>query len=125
MPRQALASVPERIKMPRAMEISGENERALQAAAAAGRIPGAAKLCKCWTFDEIKFRRWIVDKERKPCPIDPKANEDRRVSQRTRSSAARPGGRVSRLPAASSEERYQQAMKRLRDAVRANGTTAR
>jgi hypothetical protein len=65
MPRQALASAPERIKMARAVQITGETERTLQAAAAAGLIPGAAKPCKCWTFDEARLRAHF----NKPPPV--------------------------------------------------------
>jgi hypothetical protein len=56
MRRQALAGHPERIKMARAVEITGESARTLQAAAAAGLIPGAARPFKCWTFDETELR---------------------------------------------------------------------
>lgn len=57
MPRQALASAPERIKMAAAVAITGETEHTLQAAAARGDIPGAAKPFKCWTFDEVLLRK--------------------------------------------------------------------
>lgn len=125
MPPQALASPVERIKMARAIEITGEKERSLQAAAAAGAIPGAAKLCKCWTFDEHKLRRWIADKEREPCRRSLQADEDRGAKQRTRSSAARSGGRGFRSPAKSSEEAYQRAMSGLLGKEPRNGTIAK
>jgi hypothetical protein len=118
-------SLGERIKIARAVQITGETERTLQAAAAAGRIPGASKPFKCWTFDEAKLRRWIAEEEQKSCRKSLEADEDRSAGQRTRSSAAKRGGRGSRSPAGSSEERYQQAMLRLRNAVRGNGTNAR
>ena len=125
MPRQPLASPVERIKMPRAVQITGETERTLQAAAAAGLIPGAAKPCKCWTFDEARLRRWIADKERKPCQRSQNEDADRRASQRTRSSAAASSGRAFRSPAKSSEEAYQRAMQRLAGGAPSNGTSAR
>jgi hypothetical protein len=50
--------------MPEALAITGERERTLQALAAQGRIPGAAKLSRCWTFDERKLLAWVKQKER-------------------------------------------------------------
>lgn len=123
MPRQALASPAERIKMARAIVITGENGRTLQALAARGAIPGAAKLGKCWTFNEAELRNWIRDREQKPCQA--RVAEDPRTRQATRISAARSGGRALPSPAKSSEEVYQRAMNRLRDFVRSNGANAR
>jgi hypothetical protein len=121
MPRHPLASAVERIKMARAIEITGESERTLQAAAARGEIPGASKPCKCWTFDERELRAWI--ERGKPCQSDDRTEMSGR--QRTRSSAAKSGGRASRLAAGSSEEAYRQAMARLRGKERASGASAR
>ncbi|EHL97188.1 hypothetical protein HMPREF9946_04396 [Acetobacteraceae bacterium AT-5844] len=39
--------------------------RKVQERAAAGQIPGAAKLGGVWTFDPIKVREWIAAEERK------------------------------------------------------------
>lgn len=125
MPRAALACRMERVKMARAVEISGENERTLQAAAARGDIPGAAKPFKCWTFDEAELRKWLKAKERKPCQIDPQEQEERGKRQRTRSSGTGSNGRASRSPAKSSEEAYQRAMNALLGKGPRNGTSAR
>lgn len=125
MRRQPLASTQERIKMPRAMEITGEKERTLQSASAAGLIPGATKLFKCWTFDEVKLRQWIADKERAPCRKSLQEEDDRKARQRTRLSATGSNGRAFRSMGKSSEEVYQRAMKRLVDGAPRNGTTGR
>jgi hypothetical protein len=123
MPLKPLASAPERIKMARAVEISGETDRTLQAAAAAGLIPGAAKPFKCWTFDETQLRAWLKAKERKAWQSgQTKVMADR---QPTRSSGAASGGRGSRSTARNSEEAYRLAMARLRGKEPATGATAR
>jgi hypothetical protein len=125
MPRPALANGPERIKMARAVEIAGESERTLQAAAARGDIPGACKPFKCWTFDEAKLRAWIASKERKPCRNDPNEAEERGQRQRTRTSAAGSTGRGSRWAAGSSEAAYQRAMNALLGKEPKSGASAK
>jgi hypothetical protein len=110
--------------MPRAMAITGEKERTLQAAAAAGLIPGAAKPFKCWTFDEAELRAWLAAKGSKPCR-NQRMEDDRRVSQHTRSSATASNGRGFRSPAKSSEEAYQRAMQQLAGGGPRSGTSAR
>jgi hypothetical protein len=125
MPRKPLASPQERIKMPRAVAITGETERTLQAAAARGDIEGAAKPFKCWTFNEAKLRAWLKAKESKPCRRNLEEEEDRGASRATSSTAAASNGRGFRSPAKSSEEAYQRAMQALRSAEPANGTSAR
>src|SRR5947209_6027680 len=64
MPSRALPIPAERVKMAAAVVITGEDVRTLQALAAAGRIPGAAKLSRNWSFDEAKLRAWVRGKER-------------------------------------------------------------
>lgn len=123
-PRQPLASPLERIKMPRAVQITGESARTLQAAAARGDIPGALKPIKCWTFDEAKLRGWLKAKEKNPC-LDARESEDRKTKQTTRSSGARRGGRALPSQGKSSEEVYTRAKQRLLDFVRANGENVR
>jgi hypothetical protein len=122
MPRQALAIVPERIKMAAAIAMTGESERTLQALAARGKIPGASKPSKCWTFDVVELRNWV--ERGKPCQSD-QLTEAMSARQRTRSSAEKSGKRASRSPAGSSEESYQQAMARLRGKERASRANAR
>jgi phage terminase Nu1 subunit (DNA packaging protein) len=46
------------------MDKTGLSRRTVQAMAARGQIPGAAKFGKLWTFDRMKLARWIRDKER-------------------------------------------------------------
>ena len=58
---------PERIKIAIAIAITGESERTLQALAAAGRIPGAARLSRCWTFNERQLRQWVMYGRRPRC----------------------------------------------------------
>lgn len=125
MPRQALASGQERIKMAQAVAITGENERTLQAAAARGAIPGATKPFKCWTFDEAKLRAWLKRQEAKPCHDDEIDPTRRTARPPTSTTAAGSNGRAFRSGAASSEEAYRQAMRRLRGKERANGANAR
>lgn len=50
---------PERIRIRRAAEILGETVRTVQALAARGEIPGAAKPARNWTFDKEKFRSFV------------------------------------------------------------------
>lgn len=102
----------ERIRIPRAMEITGEPERTLQALAARGSIPGAAKLSKAWTFDERQLRGWVKDRERGQCRSE--------IS----TSVAGRGGSVSRLTVGRSEEAYEQAMSRLRNAGQSRSARA-
>ena len=45
------------------MERSGLSRRTIQAMAARGQIPGAAKLGSTWTFDKLKLARWIKHRE--------------------------------------------------------------
>lgn len=45
------------------MERTGLSRRTVQAMAARGEIPGAAKFGKLWTFDRLKLARWIREKE--------------------------------------------------------------
>lgn len=53
----------ERARIEYVMDKTGLSRRTVQAMAARGEIPGAAKLGKLWTFDRMKLARWIRDKE--------------------------------------------------------------
>jgi hypothetical protein len=84
---------PERVGISEATLIAGIPKRTLQAFAAAGGIPGAGKPAGRWTFDVEQLRRWARTVNRKaPCPIS--------------TSAAKPGGRVSRCVASNTDEAY-------------------
>ena len=76
---------------------TGKGRRALQAMAARGRIPGAAKIGREWTFDRIKVRRWIRDLEGAACPI-------------TYTSGTASSGSRCKLPAFHIEEAYERAL---------------
>ena len=41
----------------------GVSTRKVQEMAAAGRLPGAAKIDQLWTFDPAKIRAWILEQE--------------------------------------------------------------
>lgn len=85
----------ERIDTADATRITGLSMRGLQAMAQRGEIPGAAKLGKKWTFNELQLRRWIAAQEAK-CPIS--------------TGAVRFGGAVSNAPAANIDEAYERAI---------------
>lgn len=53
----------ERARVEYVMDKTGLSRRTVQAMAARGEIPGAAKFGKLWTFDRMKLARWIHDKE--------------------------------------------------------------
>lgn len=57
-------SNPERILLPELARMTGKTPRALQAMAARGAIPSAAKIGRQWTFDRSRVRRWIASAER-------------------------------------------------------------
>lgn len=52
-----------RIRTLEAAEMLGLTARGVQAMAAKGQLPGAAKIGKVWTFDKDKLRRFIEAKE--------------------------------------------------------------
>jgi hypothetical protein len=53
----------ERITIEAAQPLIGLPIRTVQAMAAKGEIPGAAKMRRRWTFDRVKLEGWIVQKE--------------------------------------------------------------
>lgn len=57
----------ERIRAKIAADITGLSVRAVQAMAARGELPGAAKLGKVWTFDEARLRAWVRQREAVAC----------------------------------------------------------
>src|SRR6186997_1173007 len=96
----------ERVKIAQAVAITGKSERALQAMALAGKVPGAAKIGGEWTFDEATLRSWVKELEEltqclaRPLPM--------------RSGAARSYGAGSRSRAKSIGGAYEQTMQKLR-----------
>lgn len=112
-----LASAPERVKIARAAEITGENVRTLQALAAAGRVPGAAKLSRNWTFDIADLRIWIRRRKAETCQ-----NARRR---KTATGAGPSYGGNSRSVERSSDGAYEQTMRQLRNGGLRPGGTGR
>lgn len=53
----------DRVRVEAVMGKTGLSRRTVQAMAARGEIPGAAKFGKLWTFDRFKLTRWIREKE--------------------------------------------------------------
>ena len=99
MASQPLPIRRERVKMAQAVAITGKSDRALQAMALAGKVPGAAKIGGEWTFDEATLRAWVKELEvpqwlAKPLP--------------TRSGAVQSYGAGSKLRAKSIGGHYEQ-----------------
>lgn len=106
MKRKAI--VFERIRADAAAGILGVEVRTVQALAARGEVPGAAKIGGLWTFDESALRSWI--KERTQCQKD----------RRPRSTATGEGKRSGRdlpLQATKSARACEQALRELRRSV--------
>src|SRR5690606_19537578 len=95
----------ERIRLRKAAEILGGNERTVQALALRGDLPGAVKIGGLWTFDEAALRNYI--KERTQCPRD-------RKPLNTPTGEAKSYGRASPLQARNSEKAWQQTLQKLR-----------
>lgn len=98
----------ERIRAIEASDILGVELRTVQAMAARGELPGAAKVGKLWTFDEPALRQWI--KERSACPKDHRP-------QNTPIGGATRFGRDLPLQVANSVKASEQALQRLRRSV--------
>lgn len=104
--------VPERIRAPQVACITGLSARSIQEMAQRGDIPGAAKLGKVWTFDEVAVRAWVKSKEQTVC-------REATVSGQTpaRTTVTSNGGTelpmaVSRSTARSAVEAYEQRILR-------------
>jgi hypothetical protein len=130
-------SVDRRVKVPRAVEILGLDDRRVQQKAERGQLPGAIKIDGQWTFSETKLFAYLDDLEREQCATrQALATEQNRNAPRARSGAARarfrtPTGAASRpmrpsTPASKSREspsaglsdsgdRFDQAISMLRD----------
>lgn len=99
------ARPPERIRAHHAATILGVELRTVQALAARGELPGAAKIGGLWTFDESALRLWI--REKSVCPKDPQ-RQSTHIGVETRS------GRDLPLQVAKSVKACEQALQRLR-----------
>ncbi|MGU3496128.1 helix-turn-helix domain-containing protein [Xanthobacteraceae bacterium A53D] len=96
---------PERIRSHSAASILGVETRTVQALAARGEVPGAAKIGGLWTFDEAALRNWI--KERTTCPRN-------QGLPNTHTGVATRSGRDLPLQVANSVKASEQALRRLR-----------
>lgn len=89
----------ERVKVAAVVRMTGYSLRQVQELAAAGKIPSAAKLGAQWSFDPVRVRRWIKQKEREAeCP--------RQTSSRGRASTTR----ASKSMVTTSDEAYERAL---------------
>jgi hypothetical protein len=88
-----------RVRARAAAHATGLSLRAIQAMAARGQVPGAGKFGRVWTFDARKLEVWIAAREETACP-----------EARTFIGVAASGGRASRLPGATCDAAYAQAI---------------
>ena len=98
-------SLAERCTIETAELILGLKRRNIQAMAARGEIPGAAKLGHLWTFNVAQLRRYVTERQRQ-C-----SNGKR---QRDAFGVVVPFGVASISTAARSEDRFKQATRKLR-----------
>jgi hypothetical protein len=91
-----------RVRAVDAAKMLGLTVRGVQAMAAQGRLPGAAKIGSLWTFDPGKLRRFVAAKE-----------DECRLSQIYTDEEAS-GGCEPPLPAKNIEKAYRLMMSRLR-----------
>ena len=96
----------ERVSIARAAVILGPPVRTVQALAARGEIPGAAKIGGRWTFDIEKLRRLVRQRERETW------QNGRRRPDATGGQI--PSGRGLRFAGAKSDGRFTQVTRRLR-----------
>lgn len=95
---------PERIRAHHAATILGVELRTVQALAARGELPGAAKIGGLWTFDESALRLWIMEKS---------ACLRSHQHQNIPTGAVTPYGRGSRLGGSNIVKAYEQAARKL------------
>ena len=95
----------ERIRAHVAAGILGVETRTVQALAARGELPGAAKIGGLWTFDEAALRNWI--RERTICPKD-------RLPRNSHTGAETRYGRDLPLQVANSVKASERALQKLR-----------
>jgi hypothetical protein len=99
----------ERGTIEQAQVIIGLPRRTVQALAAKGAIPGAAKFGRRWTFDIGKLRRLVQDKEKETWRT---GNQKHRPAA---TGGAIPSGAALRSTAATSDGRFTQVTRRLRE----------
>ncbi|MBS4017466.1 MAG: helix-turn-helix domain-containing protein [Dechloromonas sp.] len=92
---------PQRIRAEEAAAMLGISHRGVQALAARGDLPGAAKIGTLWTFDPAKLRRFISEREAE-------------CLRKTSINAAESGGCAPPSGASNIEKAYERAMSKLR-----------
>jgi Helix-turn-helix domain len=81
--------------------LTGYSVRRIQEWTAAGKIPGAMRVVKKWTYDEAKVRAWIRRLEGEAC----------RASQPISISALAPGTGPANTPAFDIDEAFERLMR--------------
>lgn len=107
----------ERVDAGRAADVLGIPRRTVLDLAAKGTIP-AAKVGRRWTFSEVQLRDWLKKQEER-CR-DPGSGGKPRNSA---TGGAMPSGRASRSMGRNSEDRYEQAMRKLLSGACGSGGT--
>jgi hypothetical protein len=108
----------ERVRADAVSRMTSLSVRKVQELAVAGKLPGAAKLGGVWTFNALRVRAWIRERERVCLE---QAGETRNSS----TSAATRGGGVSSLPDESIALAYEQLIHgKRRDAQRHGGRSS-
>lgn len=105
--RRRLDPPPERGTKYDAASILGIRPRTVTELALLRKLPGAARIGGQWTFDLAKLRQYVADKEREACRND--------EPQKAASGAKACFGGAHRSAAATSNGRYAQTTRKLRD----------
>lgn len=90
-----------RVRLQAACDATGLTPRGVQAMAARGEIPGAAKIGRVWTFDADKLARWIRAREQATW---------QRAQDATSIGGGKHTGRASKLPGVTCGKAYAQAI---------------
>jgi excisionase family DNA binding protein len=106
----SLATTP-RVTLAELAAVLRLSRRGVQAMAAKGRLPGAARIGKLWTFDRAKIERFIVERELETAC----ANE-------TSTRGARPGGCEPPLTESNDEKALIRGISRLLGKSAATGS---
>lgn len=95
-------AMPERIRAADVARLTSLSVRGVQGLAARGKIPGAGKCGRLWTFDRLKVERWIREMEAEAWPSEP---------QKDATGADLFYGGSSPSPATSTAARYEQLIR--------------
>ena len=108
MPAQA-DETPRRVRADRVAEMTTWSVRTVQQKAAAGLIPGAARLGSVWTFDERQVAAWILEQEEAACRVN-EQSRSRTPSITTSPFAGASGGASASSMAGSTRPLYERMM---------------